>query len=280
VIGNFIIGLREGLEAAIVVGILAAYLVKAGRSEQRRWLAFGVLAAIGSSLSLGAALTFTSRSLSETAEETFGGVASILAVALVTWMVFWMRRTARELPGQLHGQAERALSTGSAALALVGFVAVGREGLETALFLWSATQATGTTTASLLGALAGLVCAAAAGRLFYRGALRLDLARFFRWSGTALIVVAAGVLSYGVHELQEAEIAPGEHALAFDVTGAVPAGSWYAALLKGTIGFTPETSWAQLLVWLAYLVPVLVAYLWPARAVSPAPVTSLAAGRS
>lgn len=277
-IGNYLIGLREGLEAALVVAILAAYLVKAGRPDQRRWLAVGVVAAIAVSLLLGATLTFTSRSLSFTAQEAFGGFASILAVALVTWMVFWMRRTARGLRGELHGQAARALAAGGGALAVVGFVAVGREGLETALFLWSATQASGTTLTPLLGATAGLACAAVAGWLFYRGALRLGLARFFRWTGAALIVVAAGVLAYGVHDLQEAGILPGPNTLAFDVTGAVPPDSWYASLLKGTIGFTPETTWAQLVAWAAFLVPVLTAYLRPepvpAAAPSAGPVTS------
>lgn len=279
-IGNYLIGLREGLEAALVVAVLAAYLVKAGRPDRRRWLALGVAAAIGLSLLVGAVLTFAARSLTDSAQEAFSGFASVLAVVLVTWMVFWMRRTARTLQGELQGQAERALAVSGVALALVGFVAVAREGLETAIFLWSATRASGTTAMPLVGALAGLLCAAAAGWLSYRGVLRLNLAQFFRWSGVALIVVAAGVLAYGVHDLQEAEVLAGEHALAFDVSGAVPPNSWYGSLLKGTVGFTPETSWAQLIVWVAYLVPVLLAYLRPVRiaAVTPPARTTAAAG--
>jgi high-affinity iron transporter len=265
VIANFLIGLREGLEAALVVAILAAYVVRSGRPGQTRWLWLGVVGAIAASLSVGAALTFTSRSLSFSAKEAFGGFASLLAVALVTWMVFWMRRAARGLRGELHGRAEQALALGGRALAVVGFVAVGREGLETALFLWSATQATGTSAAPLLGACGGLACAALAGWLFYRGALRLNLGQFFRWSGVALVVVAAGVLAYGVHDLQEGGVLPGPDSLAFDVSGTIPPDSWYGVLLKGTVGFTPATTWLQAIAWLAYLPTVLVAYFWPAR---------------
>ncbi len=265
-IANFLIGLREGLEAALVVAILAAYLVRSRRSDRLRWLWLGVGAAVAASLCVGAALTFTSRSMSFTAQEAFGGFASLLAVALVTWMVFWMRRAARGLRSELHGQAEQALGVGGRALAVVGFVSVGREGLETALFLWSATKAAGSTTTPLLGASAGLACAVLAGWLFYRGALRLNLARFFRWSGAALIVVAAGVLAYGVHDLQEATILPGLGSLAFDVSSVVPPDSWYGTILKGTIGFTPATTWLQLIAWLVYLPTVLAIYLRPARA--------------
>ncbi|MGL5857200.1 MAG: iron uptake transporter permease EfeU [Angustibacter sp.] len=271
-IANFLIGLREGLEAALVVAILAAYLVRTNRARQVRWLWAGVVSAIVASIGVGAVLTFTSRDMTFTQQEAFGGFASIVAVCLVTWMVFWMRRAARGIAQELRGRADRALSTGGdrnaggRALAVVGFVAVGREGLETALFLWSATRASGTTTAPLLGAALGLATATAIGWLFYRGALRLNLTRFFRWSGVALIIVAGGVLAYGVHDLQEATILPGLGQLAFDVSGAVPPDSWYGVLLKGTVGFTPVTTWLQAVAWLAYVPVILALFLRPARA--------------
>ncbi len=276
---NLLIGLREGLEASLVVAILAAYLVKVGRRDQRRWLAAGVVAAIAISLAVGAALTYTSRTLTHTAEELFGGFASLLAVALVTWMVFWMRRVSRGLRGELHGQLDRAIGAGGGAIAVVGFVSVGREGLETALFLWSATQAAGTTTTPLIGAATGLAVAAVAGWLFYRGALRLNLATFFRWSGAALIVVAAGVLAYGIHDLQEAGLLPGEELLAFDVSQTIPPDSWYAVLLKGTVGFTPEMSWLQVGAWLVYLVICMGLFLRPSAG-QPAGAAPVAAPRS
>jgi len=256
VFANYLIGLREGLEAALVVSILVAYLVKTGNSRRLPPLWLGVGVAVAVSLLFGALLTFTSRHLSFEAQEAFGGTLSIVAVAFVTWMVFWMRRTARHLSRELRGRLDAALAMGAGALALTAFIAVGREGLETSLFIWSAVQATGESTQPVLGAVLGLATAVVLGYLFYRGAVRINLARFFTWTGAALIVVAAGVLAYGVHDLQEAGILPGLNTLAFDVSGAVPPGSWYGTLLKGTINFSPATTVLEAIVWLAYIVPV------------------------
>jgi high-affinity iron transporter len=201
VIATYLIGLREGLEAALVVSILVAYLVKAGRRDRLApgWL--GVLAAVALSLLFGALLTFTSSRLGFESQEAFGGSPSVVAVGFVTWMVFWVRRTARSLSGELRGRLQTALAMGTGALVPTAFLAVGREGLETALFIWSAVQATGQTTAPVLGAALGLASAVVLGHLFYRGAARIDLAAFFRWTGLLLVVVAAVVLAYGVHDL-------------------------------------------------------------------------------
>ncbi|MGL5829679.1 MAG: FTR1 family iron permease, partial [Angustibacter sp.] len=134
-----------------------------------------------------------------------------------------------------------------------------------ALFLWSSTKSIGGSAPPILGAVIGLLCAVLAGWLFYRGALRLNISRFFRWSGAALIVIAAGVLAYGIHDLQEANILPGLNSLAFDVSATIAPSSWYAVLLKGTIGFTPVTTWLQLIIgWALYLPIALLAYFWPA----------------
>jgi high-affinity iron transporter len=154
---------------------------------------------------------------------------------------------------------------GSLALAVTALIAVGREGLETSLFIWSAVQATGDTSSPLLGAVFGLLSAVVLGYLFYRGALRINLARFFTWTGAALVVVAAGVLSYGVHDLQEADILPGLNSLAFDVSSTLPPDSWYGTVLKGTVNFTPATTWLQAVAWLCYIVPVLVLFFRPQR---------------
>jgi high-affinity iron transporter len=273
VIATYLIGLREGLEAALVVSILVAYLVKAGRRDRLApgWL--GVLAAVALSLLFGALLTFTSSRLGFESQEAFGGSPSVVAVGFVTWMVFWVRRTARSLSGELRGRLQTALAMGTGALVPTAFLAVGREGLETALFIWSAVQATGQTTAPVLGAALGLASAVVLGHLFYRGAVRIDLAAFFRWTGLLLVVVAAGVLAYGVHDPQEAGVLPGLHSLAFDVSRAVPPDRWYGTLLKGTVTFSPATTWLQAIVWPAYLVPVLALFLRPARVApaSPAP---------
>ncbi len=268
-LSNYLIGLREGLEASLVVGILIAYLVRTGNRDKIRLVWFGVLAAVVLSLVFGAALSFTSAAMSFRAQEAFGGVLSIVAVGFVTWMVFWMKSAARGLKGELHGRLDKALAAGGFALAVVAFVAVVREGLETALFLFAAAKATGESAVPLLGATLGLGTAAFLGWLIYRGALKLNLATFFKWTGAALIVVAAGVLAYGVHDLQEAGVLPGISSLAWDISAQMPPSSWYASLLRGTINFTPETTWLQAFAWLAYIIPVMYLYLRPAPKKSP-----------
>lgn len=272
-LANYLIGLREGLEAALVVTILVAYLVRTGRREALRQVWLGVGVAAGVSLAAGAALTFGPRGLSFEAQEALGGTLSILAVGLITWMIFWMARTARHLKSELQGRMDGALAAGGIAVMLVTLLAVGREGLETALFLWAAARATGSTTDPLLGAALGLATAVLLGWALYRGALRVDLRRFFAWTGLGLIVVAAGVLAYGVHDLQEAGVLSGIGSLAFDVSAAIPPDSWYGTLLRGTLNFTPQTTWLQAIAWLAYTIPVMWLYVrrvWPRQA--PAPV--------
>ena len=274
---NFLIGLREGLEAALVVGILVAYLVKTGNRDKLRPLWAGVAAAIVLSASFGAVLTYTSTELLSTGkqQEAFAGIVSVIAVGFVTWMIFWMRRTARFLKTELHDKLSSALAIGGLALAATSFLAVGREGLETALFLWSAVQATGSTAAPLGGIVLGLTVATVLGYLLYRRAVALNLAKFFTWTGAGLVLVAAGVLSYGVHDLQEGGLLPGLNSLAFDVSGSIPLSTWYGSVLHGTIGFTPKTSWLQLAAFVGYLVPVGYLFFRPARpSAAPAPVTA------
>jgi high-affinity iron transporter len=270
--GNFLIGLREGLEATLVVSILVAFLVRTDRRGLLRYVWIGVAVAVALSVSFGAVLQYTSTTLLRTFEsrEIFGGVTSIVAVGLVTWMIFWMRRAARHIRADLTGRLEAALAIGTVAVVAMAFVAVFREGLETALFFWASAQAAGRTAAPLTGFLLGLAAAVALGWLLYRSAVRINLARFFTWTGAGLVLVAAGVLSYGVHDLQEGGVLPGLHTLAFDVSAAIPPASWYGTLLEGIFNFSPQTSVLEAVVWVVYVAPVLAAFLWPSR---PAPAT-------
>jgi high-affinity iron transporter len=190
---------------------------------------------------------------------------SLLAVGLVTWMIFWMRRTARSIKQELHGKLDRALSMGTGALVLVAFVAVAREGLETALFVWSAVQSAGDGAQPLVGVALGLLVAVALGWLLYRRAVTINLARFFTWTGAALIVVAAGVLAYGVHDLQEAGLLPGGEDYAFDVSGTISPTSLGATLLRGVFNISPRMSWLSVIGWIAYLVPVMWLFFRPQR---------------
>jgi high-affinity iron transporter len=257
---NFLIGFREGLEASLIVVLLLAYLSRTGRRHLAPRIWAGVGAAVAVSIGFGALLTFGPRGLTFEAQEAIGGGLSVAAVALVTWMVFWMARTARSLGQDLRGRVDKSADGAAWGLAAVAALAVGREGLETALFLWAAARATGESTAPLLGALLGLAVAVTLGYLLHRGILRVDLSRFFAWTGAALIVVAGGVLAYGIHDLQEAGIVPGLHSLAFDVSAAVPPSSWYGTLLKGTVNFSPATTWLEAGAWTLYVLPALALY--------------------
>jgi high-affinity iron transporter len=273
VLANYLIGLREGLEASLVVVILIAYLVKSDRRQLLPRLWTGIAVAVAVSLAFGALLTFGPRSLTFEAQEAIGGSLSVVAVGFVTWMVFWMARHARGLSGELRGKVDRAADAGRASLAVVAMLAVGREGLETALFLWAATQAAtnsdGSTATPLVGALLGILTAVTMGFAFYKGVLKINLSKFFAWTGVILIVVAAGVLAYGVHDLQEAGILPGLNNLAFDVSRQIPPSSWFGTLLKGTVNFSPATTWLEAVTWVAYLVPTLMVFLMRIRTNRP-----------
>ena len=270
---NFLIGLREGLEASLVVGILVAYLVKTDRREllSRVWM--GVAFSVGVSLLAGAILTFGPKGLSFEAQEIIGGSLSIVAVAFVTWMIMWMARTAGTLRSELHTRLDAAIDAGTWGIVGMAALAVGREGLETALFVWAATKAYGETATPLLGALAGIGVAVLLGIAITKGAVKLDLAKFFTWTAVALIFVAAGVLAYGIHDLQEAGVLPGINTIAFDVSAQIPPGSWYGALLKGTLNFSPVTTVLEACVWLLYVAVALPLFFFVrSRPAQPRPV--------
>lgn len=257
---NFLIGLREGLEAALVVGLLLAYVRKTGKAHLVPKIWMGVLAAVGVSLGFGALLTFGPRGLTFEAQEAIGGSLSIIAVGFVTWMIFWMAENSKHLSREL-GQKIDAAQASTAAVVVIAALAVGREGLETALFLWAASQSAGSGAMALVGALLGIIIAIALAWLIMRGVLKLNLATFFRYTGIFLIFIAAGVLAYGVHDLQEAGLLPGLHNLAFDLSHIIAPTSLVGTLLKGLFNFSPATTWLEAGAWLMYTGTVLTIFL-------------------
>ncbi|MCC9194019.1 FTR1 family protein [Arthrobacter sp. zg-Y916] len=279
--GNFLIGLREGLEAVLIVVLLLAYLKKSGRTALIPRIYAGIAVAVLVSLGFGALLTFGPRGLTFEAQEIIGGSLSIVAVGFVTWMVFWMATASRSLGTDLQNQVDRASDQKAWGLVLVAALAVGREGLETALFIWSAARATGQTWEPILGAGLGLLLAVLLGALIHKGALKINLSRFFTWTGAALIIVAGGVLAYGIHDLQEARVLPGLYSLAFDVSHIISPSSWLAAVLKGVFNFSPATTWLEAAAWVLYVIPVMWFYFRSVRrrgprrdANAPRPVTA------
>ena len=266
---TFLTGLREGLEAALVVSILLTFLVRAERRDRIAALWGGVGMAILLSFGFGAVLHFTSASMSFEAQEAFGGILSIVAVGFVTWMVFWMKRASRTIKGDLHGKMEAALKLGAAGVFLAALLAVGREGLETALFLYPTFQAQGAGAAPAIGAVLGIGTAVVAGVFIYRGTVRMNLAAFFKFTGAALIVIAAGVLAYGVHDLQEAGIVPGLNTLAWDLQG-YDVTSWYGAVVKGIFNLGPQMTVLEVITYVGYLVPTMFLFL---RSPQPQPST-------
>lgn len=260
-LANYLIGLREGLEAALIVAILVAYLVKLDRREVLPRLWAGVGAAAGVSVIAALLLQFASESMSERAAEAFAGIMSLFAVGLITWMIFWMAKHARQLKSHLHGEVDRSLEAGTWALAIVAFLAVVREGLETALFLWAGITSVGNAGTAVSGALLGLVTAVVIGLILYRGMVRLNLSRLFTWTGAALVIVAAGILTYAVHEFQELGWLPGEDATAFDISATMAPDSFAGTVLRGAVNFRPVMNWVEVFFWLAYVVPTMTLYL-------------------
>lgn len=271
-LGNYLIGLREGLEATLVVSILIAFLVKSQRRERLVHVWLGVTAAVALSVGFGVVLNFVASDLLSTAQrELFEAVTSIAAVCFVTWMVFWMRRFARFIASDLREKLQQAIGVGSVAVVAVAFLAVVREGLETALLFYAAAQGAVSTAWPLAGLVGGVATAIALGVLLYLGAVRINLHTFFTWTGVLLVLVAAGIFKYGVHDLQEADVLTWLSTQAFDVSAVYDPASWYAALLGGMFNFTPAPSVLETVAWVGYAVPVLIAFLWPSRPTTPKP---------
>jgi high-affinity iron transporter len=271
-------GLREGVEAALIVAIIAAYLAKTGNRRHVARVFVGAGSAIGLSALLGLGLFLTVGGLQEPYEQLFEAATLGLAAAVVTWMLFWMRRQARSVKGQLQAAIDRALDEGSVnALTVLAFVAVIREGLETSLFLvGQAASAQQGAIWVLVGALLGLVVAALLGVGFYHGSRRLNLATFFRWTGVGLVFIAAGLLATAVHELIEVKVIGFGTETLFDLSAILPhgdeGGSLLGQFLHALFGYTSTPEVTTFAVWLTYVAVVLALFLRPLRP-TPAPMT-------
>ena len=265
-------GLREGVEAALIVAIILAYLVKTGngRYASRIWLGAG--AAIVLSLAVGVGLFATVGGLEPPYEQIFEGITMLVAAGVVTWMLFWMRRQAASVKGELQSAVDRALTEGSLwALTFLAFTAVIREGIETALFLVGQVNSADEAASSvLIGALVGLAIAIGIGYLFYQGSRRINLATFFRWTGVGLIFIAAGLLSHAVHEFIEVGIITVGTQTAFDISAVLPHEEGIGQFLRALFGYTSAPEVITFGVWLTYVVVVLALFLRPVRRV-PAP---------
>jgi high-affinity iron transporter len=264
-------GLREGVEAALIVSIILAYLAKTGNQRHFGKIWLGAGAAVAVSIAIGLALFVTIGGFEEPAEQIFEGFAMVVAAGVVTWMLFWMRRTSANIKGELHAGVDRALVSGGVlGLALLAFTAVIREGIETALFLMGQATAAGSqATSTLVGAIIGLAIAVAIGWGLYRGARVINLRTFFQWTGIALIFIAAGLLSHGIHEFIEAGWITVGTGTAFDISGILPhepeAGALgvVGSILRALVGYTSTPEWITFLAWLGYIVVVLFLYTRP-----------------
>ncbi len=270
-------GLREGVEAALIIAIICAYLATTGHREHLPKIFVGAGLAIGLSVILGIALYLSVGGLQEPYEQLFEAAMFVLAAAVVTWMLFWMRRQARTVRSELQAAVDRALDQGSVtALAVLAFVAVIREGLETSLFLvGQANSAEQGAIWVLTGALIGLLIAALLGVGFYEGSRRLNLATFFRWTGVGLVFIAAGLLSTAVHELIEISVIPFGTQPLFDLSAVLPhrpeAGNVLGMFLRAIFGYSSTPEATTFVVWLTYVMVILILFLRPLKS-TPTPV--------
>ncbi|RTL63088.1 MAG: hypothetical protein EKK42_29525 [Pseudonocardiaceae bacterium] len=274
-LATFIIGLREGLEASLIVGIVASFLVARGRRDALRSVWIGVGIAVVICIAVGVILEIVTADLPQAAQEGLETVIGLLAVAMVTYMVIWMRSHARDMRAELESSAGAALAAGSTtALVAMAFLAVLREGFETAVFLLAAFQASTSPLLAGIGALLGVVVAVALGYGIYRGGVKLNMARFFRITGVVLVVVAGGLLMTAAHTAHEAGWIDVGQTRALDLSWLVLPGTPVSSLLTGVLGIQPYPVVLEVVVWLVYVVPLLIYVLAPTtkrRTPAPAP---------
>jgi high-affinity iron transporter len=269
-LATFVIGLREGLEAALIVGIIAAFLRQHGRRDLLGRVWGGVLLAATLCLAVAVALQLLNGSLPQQQQEQLETIVGVAAVAMVSYMVAWMQRHARDLKGQLERAAADALANGSSwALVVMAFAAVLREGLETAVFLLATFQASQNASLASLGAFLGIVVAAVLGFGLYRGAVKIPLARFFKATSAVLVLVAAGLVMTSLHTAHEAGWLNVGQAPVLDLSWLVRGGSVQAAILTGMLGLQPRPTQVEVTGWVLYILLAGMFVFWPGRGVRP-----------
>jgi high-affinity iron transporter len=274
VLPTFVIGLREGLEASLIVGIIAAFLIQRGERAALRPVWGGVAVALAICAAVAVALNAVGRSLPSKQHEFLEGTLALVAVAGVTYMVVWMRRHSRDLKRQLEAHAESALVQGSVfALVAMAFLAVLREGLETAVFMLASFEGSSNPAATGTGAVLGVAVASGLGYAIYKGGVKINLSRFFRATGFVLVLVAGGLLALAAHAFEEAGVLTAMTGRAVDLTWLVAPGTIRGSLLTGTLGFQPVPTIAEVVLWLVYVIPMGLYVVWPAgpRRTTPAP---------
>jgi high-affinity iron transporter len=254
-LANYLIGLREGIEAALIISILVTYLVKLGEKRHLSKIFAGTIAAIILSIGVGIALSELESSVPTSVEPAISGITSLIAVGFVTWMIFWMAKQARAMSGNLRGQVDSAVSKSEWSLATVAFLAVIREGVETSVLLWTTAKTTGPNSSPVLGATLGLLTAAVVGYLMYKGSLKFNIGKFFRFTGAFLVLVGAGILGYGIGELQEIGWLPFLTSHSYDVSAAIPTDGVLDTILRGTLAFNNAPTVLQTIFWFGYLIP-------------------------
>lgn len=261
----FLITLREGLEMALIVSVVLAYLAQTGNRIYFKNIWFGVSLATVLSLIIGAAIFMVGGALEGRNEEIFEGTAMLLAAGVLTWMIGWMKRQARTIRGELQVQVDKAVQAQSAlALTLLAFIAVGREGIETVLFMFAALQTT-TPFLATIGGILGLGTAFFIGYLLYKGSYRLHLRTFFSVTGILLIFFAAGLLAHGIHEFQEAGILPITIEHVWDTSKYLSEKSLVGSFLKGLFGYNANPSLLEVLSYGLYLLGSFWWYFRPTR---------------
>ena len=265
-LATFVIGLREGLEAALIVGIIAAFLKQSNRTDALRKVWIGVGAAIVLCLAVGFTLQAVSASLPQREQEMLECVVAAIAVLMVSYMVLWMRAHSRDLRSDLQGAAGSALANGSAgALIAMSVLAVIREGFETAVFLLAAFQSALSPVQAAIGVILGVAVAVALGYLVYRGGIKLNLSRFFRITGVVLVLVAAGLVKSTLRAAYEAGWLTVGQQTALDLSAIARPGSVQESLLTGMLGIRSSLPVVEVVAYLLYAVPMLLVVLWPPR---------------